>query len=209
MFSIFESSMFLGLPMGMVILLAFMSISLMSKGNYILDGGYIGIVNQLGGKIYPGLILICLMMCFIFFLNVFGLVPLSFSYSSLPAMTLGFGVVFWLGGYIYCLVVNFSNCVAHFLPTGAPKALYVPLVWIEILSWLCRPLALGVRLMANITAGHLLLFLVGSGMFFMGYFGLLLVIMLLLLVILEVAVAVIQSYVYNLLLCLYMVEGLD
>lgn len=74
---------------------------------------------------------------------------------------------------------------------------------------MCRPLALGVRLIANITAGHLLLILIGQRVFSLGVVGVLVSVVLVLLVLLEVRVAVIQSYVYNLLLSLYINEGLE
>lgn len=84
------------------------------------------------------------------------------------------------------------------------------LVWIEFISWLARPLALGVRLIANITARHLLLHLISSRVaFLMGYrrFILLGLVGLILIVVLEIAVAAIQAYVFSLLLSLYVREG--
>jgi len=43
-----------------------------------------------------------------------------------------------------------------FMPAGAPMALAPFLVIIEIVSFSVKPITLGVRLAANLTAGHLL-----------------------------------------------------
>lgn len=77
---------------------------------------------------------------------------------------------------------------------------------------MARPLALGVRLMANITARHLLLRLLSSGVVFIGsysvIFGLMGVCLFISMVFLELAVAFIQAYVFSLLLSLYTLESL-
>ena len=140
--------------------------------------------------------------------NVFRLVPGIFPLSSLPVLTLRIAVVLWLGGYLYCLKKNLLRCVSHYLPLGAPIVLSVFLVWVEVLSWLIRPIALGVRLMANITARHLLLTLVRTGVFLSRNYFILPFVFMLLLIAIEVGVAIIQSYVYNLLLSLYIDERL-
>uniref|UniRef100_A0A8C9KVT7 ATP synthase F(0) complex subunit a n=1 Tax=Serinus canaria TaxID=9135 RepID=A0A8C9KVT7_SERCA len=75
-------------------------------------------------------------------------------------------------------------------------------------SLLIRPLALGVRLTANLTAGHLLIQLISTATITLfttiPVVSLLTLLILLLLTILEVAVAIIQAYVFVLLLSLYL-----
>jgi F0F1-type ATP synthase membrane subunit a len=70
-----------------------------------------------------------------------------------------------------------------------------------------RPLTLSVRLAANIVAGHLLIILIRTPIASVGY-GLLIPILagLLLLIALELAVSVIQAYVFRTLLSLYIIE---
>lgn len=63
--------------------------------------------------------------------------------------------------------------------------------------------------MANITAGHLLLILIRQGVFFLGRYGILISVVLFGMVILEIRVRMIQAYVYNLLLSLYISERLE
>uniref|UniRef100_A0A674K1H8 ATP synthase F(0) complex subunit a n=1 Tax=Terrapene triunguis TaxID=2587831 RepID=A0A674K1H8_9SAUR len=85
------------------------------------------------------------------------------------------------------------------------------LIIIETISLFIRPLALGVRLTANLTAGHLLIQLtsIASISLISTTFTLsvLTTITLLLLTILELAVAIIQAYVFVLLLSLYLQEN--
>ena len=53
--------------------------------------------------------------------------------------------------------MNFgSNFFAMFMPAGAPMVLAPFLVIIELISYVVKAITLGVRLVANITAGHLL-----------------------------------------------------
>lgn len=49
-----------------------------------------------------------------------------------------------------------------FMPAGAPLALAPLLVIIEFISYLARAISLGLRLAANITAGHLLLLILAG-----------------------------------------------
>ncbi len=209
MFLNFESPVSFGIPMGFLLLIRL--ICFMLKIFSLKDFYYL--VNQILYHFYNSFFPRAWLMLFLFFsillINVYRLVPGTFSLSSLPLITLRIRVIMWRGGYLYCLTVNFSRCVRHFLPQRAPIALSILLVWIEILSWLCRPVALRVRLMANITAGHLLMFLCGSGVFFSRRLFLFPIVFLIALVGLEVRVAFIQSYVYQLLLSLYIGERLD
>nr|YP_001481145.1 ATP synthase F0 subunit 6 [Phallusia fumigata]CAL24355.1 ATPase subunit 6 [Phallusia fumigata] len=210
MFLSFESTMLVGvLPLGVITFWGFLYFVYSAGG-----GTYrhlVGlVVSQFGYVFFPfSMILVGVFFC-VLLMNCFGLVPLSLAISSWGALTLSWALVFWLGNYIFCLGKEFVYNVAHFLPVGTPGFLMVFLVWIEVVSWLARPIALGVRLMANITAGHLLLHLLSEGVSLMGGGALVVVGVggLFLMGVLEVAVAFIQAYVFSLLLSLYVSEGL-
>uniref|UniRef100_A0A8C6BTZ2 ATP synthase F(0) complex subunit a n=1 Tax=Monodon monoceros TaxID=40151 RepID=A0A8C6BTZ2_MONMO len=85
------------------------------------------------------------------------------------------------------------------------------LVIIETISLVIQPLALAVRLTANITAGHLLLHLIGSATLALInislFTALITFTILTLLIILEFAVALIQAYVFTLLVSLYLQDN--
>uniref|UniRef100_A0A8C9HJN5 ATP synthase F(0) complex subunit a n=1 Tax=Piliocolobus tephrosceles TaxID=591936 RepID=A0A8C9HJN5_9PRIM len=82
------------------------------------------------------------------------------------------------------------------------------LVVIEIISLFIQPVALAVRLTANITAGHLLMHLIGNATLVLSTINFptasLIFILLVLLTILEIAVTLIQAYVFTLLVSLYL-----
>lgn len=104
-----------------------------------------------------------------------------------------------------------THALAHLLPDGTPPLLIPVLIIIETISLLIRPLALAVRLTANLTAGHLLIQLISTAAFVLislipAVAGLALT-LLFLLTLLEVAVAIIQAYVFVLLLSLYLQEN--
>jgi len=209
MFLNFESSVSFGIPIGFLLIIRLMCFIL--KIISLKDFYYL--INQILYHFYTSFFPRAWLMLFLFFsiilINVYRLVPGTFSLSSLPLITLGMGVIMWRRRYLYCLIINFDRCVGHFLPQRAPIGLSILLVWIEILSWLCRPVALGIRLIANITARHLLIFLCRSGVYFSRGVFIIPLVFLRALVGLEVRVAFIQSYVYQLLLSLYMGEGLE
>ena len=85
----------------------------------------------------------------------------------------------------------------------------------EIISFIFKPLSLGVRLFANIIAGHTLLKVIagfswtiiikGGFIFILHFFPL---IILVLLIGLEFVVALIQTYVFLILVSIYFREGL-
>lgn len=205
----FESIILVGLPFGVLILrilLVFViKIFSIRSMKYFLNS----VSYHFYSFFFPRSWFIIILFFFVIMINVFGLVPGTFSFSSLPLVTLRMRVVIWRRRYIYCLFNNYERCVSHFLPQRSPIVLGVLLVWIEILSWISRPLALRIRLMANITARHLLMFLCGSGVFFSGGIFLLPLVFLFALVRLEIRVSFIQSYVYQLLLSLYIKERLE
>jgi len=91
------------------------------------------------------------------------------------------------------------------VPQGTPYVLTPFIVLIELTRILIRPITLSVRLSANITAGHLLLSILVSfvsrlSFSFFYYFAVLLM------DVLELGVAVIQSYVFFVLTSMYVSE---
>jgi ATP synthase subunit 6 len=97
-----------------------------------------------------------------------------------------------------------------FMPLGAPILLAPLLVSIELVSYLARPVSLGLRLAANITSGHILLgiialfihkMILAGGFLLIASLGAISI--LLFLSVLELGVALIQAYVFTLLVSLY------
>nr|YP_010036980.1 ATP synthase F0 subunit 6 [Galidia elegans]QQW47522.1 ATP synthase F0 subunit 6 [Galidia elegans] len=140
--------------------------------------------------------------------NLLGLLPHSFTPTTQLSMNLGMAIPLWAGTVIIGFRHKTKASLAHFLPQGTPLPLIPMLVIIETISLFIQPMALAVRLTANITAGHLLIHLIGGAALALMNINvpmaLVTFIILILLTILEFAVALIQAYVFTLLVSLYL-----
>mmetsp|Transcript_55537 Transcript_55537/g.176353 ORF Transcript_55537/g.176353 Transcript_55537/m.176353 type:complete len:114 (-) Transcript_55537:52-393(-) len=103
-----------------------------------------------------------------------------------------------------------------FLPAGAPLALAPLLVILEIISYSFRALSLGVRLFANMMAGHTLVkILAGFSWTMLSVGGILAVastipfLIVFALTFLEIGVACLQAYVFTILVCIYLNDAIQ
>nr|ADZ14946.1 ATP synthase subunit 6 [Celeus castaneus]ADZ14947.1 ATP synthase subunit 6 [Celeus castaneus]ATD83040.1 ATPase subunit 6 [Celeus castaneus] len=152
------------------------------------------------------------LMILLLSINLLGLLPYTFTPTTQLSMNMALAFPLWLATLLTGLRNQPSTSLGHLLPEGTPTPLIPALILIETISLLIRPLALGVRLTANLTAGHLLIQLISSAttalLSIMPAISILTSTVLLLLTILEVAVAMIQAYVFVLLLSLYLQENI-
>nr|QBL56008.1 ATP synthase F0 subunit 6 [Scomberomorus guttatus]WGW14494.1 ATP synthase F0 subunit 6 [Scomberomorus aff. guttatus]WGW14496.1 ATP synthase F0 subunit 6 [Scomberomorus aff. guttatus]WGW14498.1 ATP synthase F0 subunit 6 [Scomberomorus aff. guttatus]WGW14500.1 ATP synthase F0 subunit 6 [Scomberomorus aff. guttatus] len=156
-------------------------------------------------------ILLTSLMLFLISLNMLGLLPYTFTPTTQLSLNMGFAFPLWLATVIIGMRNQPTEALGHLLPEGTPTLLIPVLIIIETISLFIRPLALGVRLTANLTAGHLLIQLIATAatvlLPLMPTVAILTAILLFLLTLLEVAVAMIQAYVFVLLLSLYLQEN--
>nr|YP_010181242.1 ATP synthase F0 subunit 6 [Chiridota heheva]QVD42792.1 ATP synthase F0 subunit 6 [Chiridota heheva] len=140
-------------------------------------------------------------------INMTGMLPYSLTLTSQVSFTFSLAIPFWGAMQLYGFLFYFNHRVSHFLPSGTPWFLVPLMVIIEFVGLFIQPLALGLRLAANITAGHLLLYLFSVAVWIIMDLSLLasflILVTLYLLFILEVGVAVIQAYVFTALLKFY------
>ncbi|YP_010355150.1 ATP synthase F0 subunit 6 (mitochondrion) [Lutra lutra] len=140
--------------------------------------------------------------------NLLGLLPHSFTPTTQLSLNLGMAIPLWAGTVITGFRYKTKASLAHFLPQGTPLPLIPMLIIIETISLFIQPMALAVRLTANITAGHLLIHLIGGAtlalMNISAATAMVTFMILILLTILEFAVALIQAYVFTLLVSLYL-----
>ncbi len=141
---------------------------------------------------------------FIFACNFIGLVPGSYTITSQLVVTGAFSVLIFL----MTLLIGFAKHGLHFLgilvPPGVPKIMIPFMVIVETISLLARPISLSVRLFANMTAGHTVLgvlfalTLTAPGWVAWLPFGFTIIIN-----VLEMAIALIQAYIFATLTCVY------
>nr|ADK87476.1 ATPase 6 [Dryophytes arenicolor]ADK87483.1 ATPase 6 [Dryophytes arenicolor]ADK87488.1 ATPase 6 [Dryophytes arenicolor]ADK87495.1 ATPase 6 [Dryophytes arenicolor]ADK87513.1 ATPase 6 [Dryophytes arenicolor] len=151
------------------------------------------------------------LMIFLLGMNLLGLLPYTFTPTTQLSLNLGLAIPLWLATVAIGFRNQLTASLGHFLPEGTPTPLIPILIIIETISLFIRPMALGVRLTANLTAGHLLIQLISSAtlalLFSSPIVSALTFITLILLTMLEIAVAMIQAYVFVLLLSLYLQEN--
>nr|UER93937.1 ATP synthase F0 subunit 6 [Tanakia himantegus chii] len=156
-------------------------------------------------------LLLTSLMVFLITINMLGLLPYTFTPTTQLSLNMGLAVPLWLATVIIGMRNQPTVALGHLLPEGTPIPLIPVLIIIETISLFIRPLALGVRLTANLTAGHLLIQLIATAVFvlmpMMPTVAILTATVLFLLTLLEVAVAMIQAYVFVLLLSLYLQEN--
>lgn len=153
------------------------------------------------------LILISLII-FIGSTNLLGLLPHTFTPTTQLSINLAIAIPLWAGAVVLGFRHKTKSSLAHFLPQGTPITLIPILIIIETISLFIQPIALAVRLTANITAGHLLIHLIGGATIVLTSINLpvatITFVILTILTILEFAVALIQAYVFTLLVSLYL-----
>jgi len=142
-----------------------------------------------------------------------GFFLFTFPPTTHLSLTFGLGVSFWLGTMVLGFLKFKYSYFSMFMPSGAPISFAPLLVIIELASHISRPVALGMRLAANLTAGHILLAILGDfgvKMLFFSYsiFNLFPIFIIIFMVILEIGVLVIQAYVFTLLLMIYLKDSL-
>ncbi len=144
------------------------------------------------------------------------MVPYSFASTShfILTFTLSFTIV--LGATILGFQKHGLKFFSLLVPAGCPLPLLPLLVLIEFISYLARNISLGLRLAANITAGHMLLNILSGFTFNIinsGFIFMLLSIIPLAFIIafsgLELGIAVIQAQVFVVLTSSYIKDGLD
>ncbi len=172
--------------------------------NFVFDMIKSGIGDE-GNKFFP---LIFSLFIFILMCNILGMTPYSFTSTSQIAVTLTLAGLAFLTVTIFAIARNgFFGFLHMFLPSGVPFWMAPIIFLIEFFSFLIRPVTLSVRLFANIVAGHVLLkvvagFIISLGLVFGAFPFLFSVIM----TGFELFVAILQAYIFSILVCAYLGE---
>jgi len=96
----------------------------------------------------------CTFFIVIFLSNLTALVPLSFCLTSNLWLTLTLSLSVWISVTILAIIVRGFGFFTGFVPANVPAALKGFITVIEIISYLARAISLGVRIFANMLAGH-------------------------------------------------------
>jgi F-type H+-transporting ATPase subunit a len=165
-----------------------------------------------GMKFFP---FVFTLFMFVLAANIIGLIPYSFTVTSQLIVTAALALLVFFIVVIYGFYRNGLHFLNLFVPKGVPKLILPAIVFIEVLSFLSRPVSHSVRLFANMLAGHITLqvfagfIIMLSGAGILGWFGAALpFFMVVMLSALELLVAFLQAYVFAILTCIYLNDAI-
>ena len=180
------------------------------RKNYVLDDK-LDISNNIHGY-YTFINSLFLMILFI---NVVGIFPYFFSITTHVSITIGMSLTIVTYCLLNSLMFHFDHFLSSFTPQNSPLALAPLLSLIETISFFARIISLGVRLAANICAGHLLISIIsmfGYACTLSQYWFILSwipSILLIFVILLEICVSFIQSYIFIVLTIIYIEESFN
>jgi len=166
-----------------------------------------------GMKFFP---LVFTIFMFVTVANMIGLIPYAFTVTSHIIITVSLAAVVFLTVVIYGFAKNGLHFFKLFVPRGIPIVVLPLVVFIEVFSFLLRPVSHSVRLFANMLAGHIALKVFASfipmlvaGLGIIGWIGGVLPLgMVIALSALELLVAFLQAYVFTILTCIYLNDAI-
>ena len=148
--------------------------------------------------------------------NLLGLIPYSFTYTSHIIVTGMMAFSLFLLVVVMGVIRHGFHFFSLFAPPGVPWFIYPLLVPIEIVSYMARPITHGLRLFANMMAGHIMLKVFAGfsvGLASLGAFGFLAGLLPMfinaLLIAFELLIALLQAYVFAILACIYLKDTVD
>jgi ATP synthase subunit 6 len=176
---------------------------------------YFLIQEQIGNKGYTYFPFIFTLFIFILFCNLLGMIPYSFTATSHIVITFSLSLAIFIGVTILGFAKHGLHFFYLFVPSGVPLFLLPLIVAIEFISYCTRGLSLGIRLTANMFAGHTLLKIISTFAWQMitaggllALAGLAPVVLLFALTGLEIVIAVLQAYVFTVLTCSYLNDSI-
>ena len=171
---------------------------------FVRDEIAIGNMGEKWGRRFTPFLLT--LFFFILTCNLLGLVPGGFTATSNLNVTGALAMVSFLTFVITgVLALGPVGYFKHMVPEGTPLPIAPVVILLEIISMLVRPVALMIRLGANMTAGHIVILIILGFIFLFQSVALSAVSVPLAaaIMLLELIVAFIQAYVFTLLTALY------
>lgn len=121
-----------------------------------------GVVDkQIGKKGYIYFPFVLTLFFFILLSNLYGIAPFSFSPTSHVIVTFFFSIMVWFMAIFIGILENGVGFYKLFVP-NVPLFMLPFLIIIEVISYIIRVFSLAIRLAANITSGHVLLFTIAG-----------------------------------------------
>ena len=149
-------------------------------------------------------------------LNLMGMLPFAFTITSHIIVTFLISFILFVGLNIRAMLDKHVTFTGLFLPSGAPIVIVPFLILIELISYIARVFSLAIRLFANMMAGHSLVkILSGFAWTMLSLGGIMYIAQLAPFLIvfaltgLELGVAILQAYVFTILICIYLNDAIN
>jgi len=144
---------------------------------------------------------------FVAFGNMLGLFPYSFTFTSHIAAVGALSLTSLLFNMIVGIKKRKWGYFRIFLPKGIPVALAPLVVPIEAISLISKPFSLTVRLVANMTVGHIMLKIIAGFVVALGIFGAIPLIFDACIIAFELFISLLQAFIYTVLSCIYLSDA--
>ena len=158
-----------------------------------------------GLKYFPFIFTVFL---FVAFGNLLGLFPYAFTWTSHLTAVGSLSLIALLFNVMIGIKKKKLGWLRTFLPRGIPLALAPLIVPIEMISFLSKPFSLTVRLVANMTVGHIMLKIIAGFVVALGVAGIVPVLFNSAIVCFEIFIALLQAFIYTVLSCIYLGDAI-
>lgn len=218
-----NSALFMGIAVGVVTLTLLAAASraalvpgrLQSVGELWYEFIHNMVRDVLGAEGKPFFPLVFSLFSFVLVANLLGMFPYFFTVTSHVVVT-GTLAVFVVGLVVVVGIVKHGlGWFKLFVPHGVPMVILPFISLIEVISFLSRPVSLGLRLFGNMLAGHIVLKVFAGFVVLLGSMGLGGIVgaiaplgMAVALTALEFLVAFLQAFVFAILTCVYLNDAL-
>jgi F-type H+-transporting ATPase subunit a len=163
------------------------------------------VISVRAQKFFP---LIFVLFFYIFLLNFSSLFVFGVSLTGHILITGYLSFSIFLSLFIIGLLNFGQSFFKFFVPSGVPQVLLDFIILIEVFSFAIRPFSLSIRLFANMLAGHTLMGIFSKSCAFIMqhyfFFFLIPLVLVVLVFTLEIAVSIIQAYIFVSLVCIYL-----
>lgn len=162
-------------------------------------------VGAEGLKYFP---FIFTLFTFVAFGNLLGLFPYAFTFTSHLTAVGSLSLLALLVNIGIGIKKKKIKWLRTFLPKGIPFALAPLIVPIEMISFLSKPFSLTVRLVANMTVGHIMLKIIAGFIVGLGVFGAVPLLFDCGIICFEMFISLLQAFIYTVLSCIYLGDAL-
>ncbi len=164
--------------------------------------------NNVGAEGLKYFAFIFSLFLFVAFGNVLGLFPYAFTFTSHVAAVGALSVLALLFNVAVGIKKKKWGYIRTFMPKGIPWVLAPLVMPIETISLLSKPFSLTIRLVANMTVGHIMLKIIAGFVVALGVAGVVPLLFDAVIIVFELFIALLQAFIYTVLSCIYLSDAI-